>query len=49
MLTAVLAVGDTETKLEIKRFEQAVAEEVTFNHAEFADGAAAYCELHPGK
>lgn len=47
VLAGVLAAGDAETKVEVKAFEQLVAEVVPLNHAEVVDRLVSHCELHP--
>ncbi len=45
MLAAVGAVRDAEAKVKVEDLELLVAEEVSLNHAEFADRLAAHAEL----
>lgn len=47
MLAGVLAAGDAEAKVEVKAFEQLVAEVVPLDHAEVVDRLVSHCELHP--
>lgn len=49
MLAGVLAAGDAESKVEVKTFEELVAEVVPLNHAEVVDRLVSHCELHPGR
>lgn len=47
VLAGVLAAGDAEAKVEVKAFEQLVAEVVPLDHAEVVDRFVSHCELHP--
>lgn len=47
MFTGVLAAGDAEAKVEVKTFEQLVAEVVPLYHAEVVNRFVSHCELHP--
>lgn len=47
MLAGVLAARDAEAKVEVKAFEQLVAEVVPLDHPEVVDRFVSHCELHP--
>lgn len=48
VLAGVLAAGDAEAEVEVKAFEQLVAEVVPLDHAEVVDGLLSHRELHRG-